>query len=514
MVFSSVLFLFLFLPLVLAIYCLIVPLLSRRNDRLASRAGNLILLAASLIFYAWGEPALVFVMIFSIIGNYACGRIMAGGRFREGRLANPLEAGGSRTGTQKAALAAGVALNLLVLGIFKYFNFGLENVRALAALLGLDGGHWMAGVRISLPLGISFYTFQAMSYPIDVYRGRSRATRSLADFACYVTLFPQLIAGPIVRYSNIADELISRKVTREKFAYGVARFIQGLGKKVLIANVVAGAVDAIFSLGPERLGTSVAWVGVVLYAVQIYFDFSGYSDMAIGMGRMFGFTFLENFDHPYVSRSMREFWRRWHISLSTWFRDYLYIPLGGNRASALRTHLNLVIVFFLCGLWHGACWTFVIWGLMHGAFLIAERTRFGAWLERRPRAFRHGYVLLAVLATWVMFRADGISTAGEFYRAMMGMGPVVQAVPLSDLVGRPELLALMAGIIFSMPLRAAAAAWYARAQERVITLNRVGAALFSLAAESGYAAGLGAVFVGCAVSLASGSFNPFIYFRF
>jgi alginate O-acetyltransferase complex protein AlgI len=513
MVFSSIIFLFLFLPLVLGLYHVAVLALSRLNPRAAVRAGNVILLLASLFFYAWGEQELVLVMMASIAVNYTCGRVMARGRFRDGRLAGALVENGPRDRRQKIALIAGVAANLAVLAVFKYFNFAWDNLHWVAGRLGLPDG-WMSGLRFTLPRGISFYTFQSMSYTIDVYRGKARATNSLLDFACYVSLFPQLVAGPIVRYSDLSDQLLQRRVTRERFASGVGRFIEGLAKKVLIANVVAESVDKIFGLPSGQLGPATAWLGVVLYALQIYFDFSGYSDMAIGLGRMFGFEFIENFNYPYISRSIREFWRRWHISLSTWFRDYLYISLGGNRKSEGRTYFNLLIVFLLCGLWHGASWTFVAWGLLHGTFLVIERLGFGAWLERRPRTLQHAYAIFAVLMAWVMFRAETISQAGAYYLTLLGQTSAASAANVADYVTLPTGLALLAGILFSLPVKPVFSDWYDRLQERLHSASGAVAILVSMTAEGGYLTVMLGLFVMCASQLASGSFNPFIYFRF
>ena len=345
MVFSSTIFLFFFLPLTLLAYFVVGP-----------RGRNLILLAASLLFYAWGETVYLLVMLFSIAANYLFGLLIDRARER-----------GSRGGT---AFALAVATNLGLLGFFKYANFFVDNLNQVLPVLGLAP---MDIGRVHLPIGISFFTFQALSYIIDLYRNETAVQRSLLNFALYKALFPQLIAGPIVRYRDVAREIEQRTVSLDDFASGVQRFIIGLGKKVLIANVMGRAADTIFATPAETLPATLAWTGSIAFMLQIYFDFSGYSDMAIGLGRMFGFHFLENFNYPYIARSVREFWRRWHISLSTWFRDYLYIPLGGNRHGPVRTGANLLLVFLLCGLWHGASWTFLIWGVYHGIFLVLER---------------------------------------------------------------------------------------------------------------------------------------------
>ncbi|MHC4201080.1 MAG: MBOAT family O-acyltransferase, partial [Planctomycetota bacterium] len=402
MVFSSPIFLFLFLPFVLVLYVISV----RRELR------NPVLLVASLFFYAWGETWFVLIMVASMAANYLFGLWVD--RVRERPWA-------------KLAVACAVVFNLGLLGAFKYANFLVDNLNALSSVVGIPP----VGLgKVHLPIGISFFTFQAMSYVIDVYRRDAEVQRNPVNVALYISLFPQLIAGPIVRYRDVAKQLVERVMSREDFAYGVRRFIMGLAKKVLIANVVGGAADGIFGnphASPAVAGVplghltpALAWLGVVCYTVQIYFDFSGYSDMAIGLGRMLGFRFLENFNYPYVSRSVREFWKRWHISLSTWFRDFLYVPLGGSRRTPARTHVNLVAVFLLCGLWHGASWTFAIWGLYHGVFLVAERTRFGRWIGSLPAPAGHLYTLLVVLAGWVIFRAETASQAAAFLAAMMG----------------------------------------------------------------------------------------------
>jgi alginate O-acetyltransferase complex protein AlgI len=394
MIFASPLFLFVFLPVVLVVYLLLPGLAAR----------NFWLLLASLVFYSWGEPGFVAVLLLSVVANYS--------------LAISLERQ-TGPGDRKRLLALGVAGNLALLGLFKYFD---------------PLGNWMVQVfwghptvffnRFALPLGISFFTFHALSYLIDVYRQKQRAAADPGILALYILFFPQLIAGPILRWQAIAPQLRHREHSFEKFTAGIRRLIIGLAKKVLLANVLALPADRIFALPARQLSAATAWLGVACYTLQIYYDFSGYSDMAVGMGKMFGFEFLENFRYPYTAQSLRDFWRRWHISLSTWFRDYLYYPLGGNRGSAVRTGLNLGLVFFLCGLWHGAAWTFVIWGLYHGLFLVLERTRLGSFLERLPRLFRHGYALLVVGIGWVFFRAENVSAAGHYLYALAGLGRV------------------------------------------------------------------------------------------
>jgi alginate O-acetyltransferase complex protein AlgI len=503
MVFSSITFLFLFLPLVLAVvHAIELPGRLGICPRLCRQLANLFLLLSSLLFYAWGETVLIWVMLLTASIDYGCGMAIAGG-FRPGPI-EPLCVGGSRTALQKAAVWASVVSNLALLGFFKYFGFGLENYNRLVAAAGLDALQWHTTLKIALPLGISFYTFQSMSYTIDVYRGHVRATRNPIDFVCYVTLFPQLVAGPIVRYVDVARELVERAVTAADFARGVTRFTLGLGKKVLIANTVASLADRIFSLPADQLHFKEAWLGVIAYTLQIYFDFSGYSDMAIGMGRMLGFHFPENFCHPYAARSIQDFWRRWHISLSTWFRDYLYIPLGGSRGTPAQTYRNLLLVFLLCGLWHGAGWTFIAWGLWHGMFLVLERLGLGRQLERRWGVVGHAYALVVVMFGWVLFRAENLAQAGTFFRAMCGFGTTLGHT--SGLLTNDTKLALVLGLVLAMPL---AAAWQRLAGQRTLQ----GPAL-ELALQVVRTVGTSAVFILAAMWLASGTYNPFIYFRF
>jgi alginate O-acetyltransferase complex protein AlgI len=474
MVFSSPLFLFLFLPATLAAYFL------------APRAlRNAVLLAASLLFYAWGEPVLVLVMLASIGVNYV--------------LALAVERAAGRA-AQRPLLALAVAANLAVLGHFKYAGFLTEQLNGLLSLAQLPA---LPVPDVRMPIGISFFTFQALSYVLDVGRGEVRAARNPLQVALYVALFPQLIAGPIVRYVDVAAMIRARQVTLDGFAAGVQRFVVGLGKKVLIANAAAAVADAAFDLPDAELTMAVAWLGLAAYTLQIYFDFSGYSDMAIGLGRMFGFEFKENFQHPYVAASMTDFWRRWHISLSTWFRDYLYIPLGGSHGPAWKTYRNLLVVFLLCGFWHGASWNFLLWGLLHGGFLILERQGGGALLARLPRFAAHGYTLLAVMAGWVLFRAVSLEHAWGYSAALVGFGAAHAAQPLAMWVDSGTLLALVAGCVGSTPWIPASTAW----------LESRGRSL-SAARELAVAAATLAVLVASAAVLVGGTYNPFIYFRF
>lgn len=408
MVFSSQLFIFYFLPVVLLVYY-VSP----------QKCRHLGLTLFSYFFYGWANPWFVLLMLGTTVIDYLVGLWIAGAF---GRSEVPLLApGGPRTRTQKLALAVSVVSNLSLLGFFKYFNFGLENYNSLVAALGLTSWHWETTLRVVLPLGISFYTFQSMSYTIDVYRGEARALRSFIDFACFVSMFPQLVAGPIIRFSEVADQLQARTHTVEKFARGVAMVSVGLSKKILLANPCGKVADVVFSATP--VGILESWYGLLAYSFQIYFDFSAYSDMAIGLGLMMGFMFAKNFDSPYQSASITEFWRRWHISLSTWLRDYLYIPLGGNRLGKARTYVNLAAVMLLGGLWHGAAWTFVIWGAIHGGMLVVERARGKtSFYEKLPRPVRIALTFALVNLAWVFFRSNDLPTALAFVGRLFGVG--------------------------------------------------------------------------------------------
>jgi len=443
---------------------------------------NAVLLGLSLLFYGWGERQWMIVMIASIAFNWL--GALAVDRWRE-------------RWSQRWVLALVVGVNLAALAYFKYAGFAL---RTLNELLGALGLRELAAVEPHLPLGISFFTFHAISYVVDVYRRQSRALENPLDTALYFALFPQLIAGPIIRYHYIEDQLRERAARLVDVARGIERFVTGLAKKVLIANVAARCADQIFALDPQNLGFGTAWVGVLAYTIQIYFDFSGYSDMAIGLGGMFGFKFPENFNYPYTSRSVTEFWRRWHMSLSSWFRDYVYIPLGGNRLSAGRTYFNLGAVFLLCGLWHGASWTFVIWGALHGLFLVLERAFLGRPLAVLPRALQHAYTLLVVCIGWVFFRAPDLQTAGNFLWAMSGAAGVSRAShPVSLFVTPAVQLAAVAALLFAVPLVPhVLGVWGKKDQARLWLGVPVMAVLLML----------------CVSHLATTSYNPFIYFRF
>lgn len=483
MLFSSITFLFFFLP---AVLLLSLPL--------RGWLGNLLLLLASLAFYAWGEQFYVLVMLVSILVNHLFGLV--------------LDASSSPS-RRRWCVAFAVLINLGLLISFKYAEFIVQNVNTLLRLIDAPS---LPSVKPHLPIGISFFTFQALSYVLDVYRGESRAQRNPLNTALFISLYPQLIAGPIVRYASISEQLVHRRVTLQGLAEGARRFTLGLGKKVLIANQMAVVADGVFALAPQGLTPTLAWMGTVAYTLQIYFDFSGYSDMAIGLGRMHGFHFSENFDYPYVARSIRDFWRRWHISLSTWFRDYLYLPLGGNRVSPLRTYGNLLVVFLLCGLWHGAQWTFVLWGLYHGAFLVIERMGFQRLLERTPRPLRHGYALLVIMVGWVLFRSESTTQALTMAKNLVGLSDGADANLRALEYGNSLFLTVLGiAIVASLPILP----WWRRQLERSsgadashgLLATRVVADVTGLALMAG-------ILILCAMSLASGTYNPFIYFRF
>ncbi|MEM7085202.1 MAG: MBOAT family O-acyltransferase [Bacteroidota bacterium] len=470
MVFSSNVFLYFFLPIVLTLYYLS-----------PKRAKTFTLFIASLVFYAWGEGALVLIMMTSAVVDYSCGLLIEKGR-------------------KKLGLFISILTNLSLLGFFKYFNFTFENFNGFISMLGYEGTYFDSLPEIALPIGISFYTFQTMSYTIDVYRGNVKANHNFIDFAAYVTMFPQLIAGPIVRYIDINEQLRNKKISLKNFTQGVERFIIGLAKKVIIANSFASIADTLFAENYDTLSTPLIWLAIVSYAFQIYFDFSGYSDMAIGLGRMFGFNFLENFNYPYISRSIKDFWRRWHISLSSWFKDYVYISVGGNRRGKLRTYFNLFLVFFVTGLWHGASWNFVVWGLFHGVFIVIERIGFDAILNRLWRPFQHIYTLLVVLVGWMFFRVEDLQLAW-YYITRMFYYTEGDAILSSSLAffqfNRGTLFFLVLATVLSTPI-------YGYLNERLsrykIPLLRP---LFIFA-----------LFLWSIIYIGSESYNPFIYFRF
>lgn len=477
MVFSSLAFLCVFLPIVFLLHQAIPGI----------RGKNLLLIVASLVFYAYGEPVYILLMLASTIVNWAFA--LAIGR------AQAVGAEDGRPRGAKLAVAAAVAVNLGLLGVFKYAAMAVGTVDGLFGL-GLQAP------ALALPLGISFYTFQALSYVIDVYRGEVPAQRNYGKVLLYIAFFPQLVAGPIVKYHDVEVQLGSRHASLRDIAGGLRRFCLGLGKKVLIANTMAVAVDSIFGAPLESVNILVAWLGAVAYALQIYFDFSGYSDMAIGMARMFGFTYKENFKYPYQSTSIREFWRRWHISLSTWFLEYLYIPLGGNRRGRARTVANKIIVFFLCGLWHGASWTFVVWGLIQGFFLLLEEY---LPIHRLPKPVGWVYAMLVVTVAFVLFRADTFAQGGYIIGQMFtGFHFEYGCMELALRQLTPVFLAaLVAGLVAALPVKGALERRVAAAPQRTAAVLEGLSYLFALA-----------VLALCLLGLSNGAYNPFIYFRF
>lgn len=464
MVFSTPLFLFYFLVAVLLVYYL-VPL----------RLRNGVLMLASLFFYYWGEQDYTLIMLLSTAIDYTHGLLVQ--RFKK--------RGQDRYA--RMTVVSSVFFNLSVLLFFKYWDF-------LAGSLQSIGLEWMPVLGITLPIGISFYTFQTMSYTIDVYRGDAKEQRSIVSFGTFVTLFPQLIAGPIIKYKDLDDQLGRRTHSLEKFASGISRFVAGLSKKLLIANNLGQLWDACKVMGNGELSIITAWLGILAFAFQIYFDFSGYSDMAIGLGRMFGFEFMENFNYPYISKSITEFWRRWHISLSTWFREYLYIPLGGNRCSRGRWILNLLIVWCATGIWHGASWNYLLWGLYFYVLLVSEKLLLGKYLQKLPGWLRHVYVMVLVLISWAIFALEDLSIMGHYLAAMLGFGGLPLVNALTGYYLRNYLPILAAAAVASTPM--------------VITrwrrMDSPGLKLTVLL--------LG--LLACTAYVVAGTYNPFLYFRF
>lgn len=466
MVFSSTIFLCVYLPLVLLGYY-ICP----------KKGRNLFLLIVSLVFYAWGEPKYVFLMIFSILVNYIFGRLMDKHRENKKRL--------------KLMLVLSVVIDIGLLSVFKYTDFIITNVNAIF-------GANFDLLNIALPIGISFYTFQAMSYTIDVYRDDVRVQKNLIDFGMYITMFPQLIAGPIVRYADVQDQLADRSVTTADFSEGVMRFVVGLGKKVLLANQMGAVWSDIYALGGD-VSTLMAWTGAIAYTFQIYFDFSGYSDMAIGLGRMFGFKFPENFRYPYQSVSITDFWRRWHITLSTWFKEYLYIPLGGNRRGLARQALNLLIVWSLTGFWHGAGWNFVMWGLYYFVILFIEKLFLLKALDKLPKFFRHVYALLLIIIGWVIFASDDVSVLLPYLGSMFGANGAIGGMDVYTLLTKAVLLIICCVASTELPKKLFLSAAGAMNEKAAFTLKSV--LMIALLALS-------------MILLIGDSYNPFLYFRF
>lgn len=467
MVFSSLNFIFVFLPIVLAVYY-IVP----------QKWKNLCLLLASLFFYGWGEPVYILLLLASIVANYFIG--LAVQRQREKTDAKH----------PKIWLLAGILVNLLMLLFFKYYDLFARTLAMIPTL------HAIKPLELALPLGISFYTFRGMSYQIDIYRGDCDAEKSFIGYSTYAALFPHLTAGPIIRYRDVAGQISCRPKNAGQFADGVRRFAIGLAKKVLIANNLSSLWDTYSTMAASELSTAGAWIGICAFSLEIYFDFSGYSDMAIGIAKMFGFDFKENFDHPYVSRSVTEFWRRWHISLGSWFRDYVYIPLGGNRKGKARQLLNITIVWALTGFWHGASWNFMLWGLYYAVFLIIEKLWLLKRLDKAPRFISHFYAVVVAFAGWVLFELTDLTACGNYYKTMFGFGSggawqtadgfYLKTFALVFLIAALSCSSLFSNLFHKLPKKA----------QSVLSPVLI---VLSLVLCTGY--------------LVDATYNPFIYFR-
>lgn len=468
MLFSSIVFLFTFLPAVMILYYL-----------LPVRFRNVILLLASLVFYAWGEPVYLFLMLLSILFNYFSGLDIAR-NLQDKRAA-------------KRSLVFNLIINLAVLGFFKYEGFVLDTLNGILPV-------HISYHALPLPIGISFYTFQILSYIIDVYRGNVKVQTNLPNFALYVTMFPQLIAGPIVQYADVDEQLASREVSWTKFGEGSMYFIRGLAKKVLLANTSGMIFTEVSGLAKGNIAVVTAWLGAFAYMFQIYFDFSGYSDMAIGLGKMFGFEFNMNFNYPYVSKSTTEFWRRWHISLSSWFRDYVYIPLGGNRVSKIKHIRNLLIVWFLTGLWHGAAWNFVAWGLYYGVILIIEKYFLSPVLDRLPDVVRHIYSIVLVVIGWVLFFSSSFGQAADYIRVMFGAG----AHGFAD---RESMYLLTSNLILWLILIFGSTPLVHFRYEHMLRSKKWNTTIINSVVYA-------ALFIVCIAYLVTETYNPFLYFRF
>lgn len=468
MLFSSIVFLFTFLPAVMILYYL-----------LPVRFRNVILLLASLVFYAWGEPVYLFLMLLSILFNYFSGLDIAR-NLQDKRAA-------------KRSLVFNLIINLAVLGFFKYEGFVLDTLNGILPV-------HISYHALPLPIGISFYTFQILSYIIDVYRGNVKVQTNLPNFALYVTMFPQLIAGPIVQYADVDEQLASREVSWTKFGEGSMYFIRGLAKKVLLANTSGMIFTEVSGLAKDNIAVMTAWLGAFAYMFQIYFDFSGYSDMAIGLGKMLGFEFNMNFNYPYVSKSITEFWRRWHISLSSWFRDYVYIPLGGNRVSKIKHIRNLLIVWFLTGLWHGAAWNFVAWGLYYGVILIIEKYLLSPVLDRLPDVVRHIYSIVLVVIGWVLFFSSSFGQAADYIRVMFGAG----AHGFAD---RESMYLLTSNLILWLILIFGSTPLVHFRYEHMLRSKKWNTTIINSVVYA-------ALFIVCIAYLVTETYNPFLYFRF
>ena len=469
MLFSSITFLFLFLPLMLAVYY-IAPF----------KMKNLLLLIGSLIFYAWGEPVYIILMMLSILLNYFCGMDI------ENKSESDVRA--------KRTLVFAVTVNILLLVFFKYFGFVVESINGLFHIS-------LPYRELALPIGISFYTFQEISYIVDVYRGKVKAQQSLVNYALYVAMFPQLIAGPIVCYGDIEKQLTFRKISGRRLGQGAMLFIVGLAKKAVLANTMGEIFEQISSTSASRLTVLMAWLGCITYAFQIYFDFSGYSDMAIGLGRMFGFEFKKNFDVPYISKSITEFWRRWHISLSSWFREYVYIPLGGNHVTISRNIVNLLIVWALTGMWHGAAWNFIVWGIYYGVIIVLEKYVWGSIVDRWPKALQHVYALALVLIGWVFFFSSSLGAAIRYLFAMAGGGAGFVNKEVFFIIFTHWLFYLLAVLgSTTVGTRLLRAILNVSGNQTVRTIVTVAVFFGMLAVSVAY--------------LITDTYNPFLYFRF
>ncbi len=474
MVFSSAVFLFIFLPVTLVLY--FVPLYKNRKKEIEKQ--NFILLVMSLIFYAWGEPVYIILMLISIFFNYNIGLDIAHKKSN------------GKHKRAKFIFICGVVFNLFVLGFFKYSGFIIEN---LNSVFGLS----IENRELPLPVGISFYTFQILSYVVDVWLGKVKAQKKLIPFAAYITMFPQLIAGPIVQYSDIEKQLTDRNVTVEKFADGIIYFIRGLGKKVLFANTIGAVYTEISGFDFKEMSVVTAWIGIICYTLQLYFDFSGYSDMAVGLGKMMGFDFVRNFNYPYTAQSITDFWRRWHISLSSWFRDYVYIPLGGNRKGTVRTIINILIVWSLTGLWHGAQWNFIAWGAFYGVLLIIEKYVLKNLLPHIPQILRHIFTMIVVMIGWVLFSSSDLSSALSYISVMIGAcgNAFFDNTALYLLMTNGFAIVLMSISSFGF-------------FELTPTIRNE--ALATRLKSFGYIV----IFILCVAYLISETYNPFLYFRF
>lgn len=483
MLFNSVIFLFFFLPIILTFY-FIAP----------SKLKNVYLVGASFLFYFWGQGMYVLILFFSIISNYFFGLLIS----RKWKKENK--------NLRLTFLIFGIQSNLVVLIFYKYIWFLLRYLNPV--LQFVNGGNIHVD-NILLVAGISFYVFHGISYLVDIYRGR-KPEKNIINTALYISLFPQLLAGPIIRYHTIAKEIINRKLNLVDISYGIQRFVIGLSKKTLIADKISPIVDAIFLSPAHAVPLEYAWLGIVCYALQIYFDFSGYSDMAIGLGRILGFHFLENFNYPYVSQSITEFWRRWHISLSSWFRDYVYIPLGGNKKGNARTYINLLTVFFFAGLWHGANWNFIFWGVWFGIFLILEKWKLLDILSRTWRPFRHMYALIVILIGWIFFRSSTLFDALNYIKSLFIISQQAHKISLTGILREDTILALCIGLIISLPIKNIiiflSAKWY--------NLRFIKTFPFNCVVPVGYILYLLLLLLLVCIELTATTYHPFIYYQF